>query len=222
MLIQLKKGEKDVFRMYAASKWEKWRAETLFVKEPETIAWINGFDGENSTFWDIGANIGVYSLYCAKVHPNMQIKAFEPMKNNFLRLWQNIFANDFTNVSANFCGFGLSTRVGRFSPGNSEVGASGGQLNSEGYPINIVDGDTFIINHGIPNYIKIDTDGNEYDILRGMWGILYTENVKSVLVEINNYKTEIIKMMADCGLHVDEKLMSIKNRESDNNVIFTR
>ena len=41
------------------------RAKTFSVKEPETLDWIDGFN-ENSTFWDIGCNVGLYSVYAAK------------------------------------------------------------------------------------------------------------------------------------------------------------
>jgi len=41
-----------------------WRSQTLFTKEPEMIEWIDSIDS-GSTFWDIGANIGLYSIYGA-------------------------------------------------------------------------------------------------------------------------------------------------------------
>ena len=34
----------------------------LLTKEPGTIAWIEGFT-EDDVFWDVGANVGLYSLY---------------------------------------------------------------------------------------------------------------------------------------------------------------
>ncbi len=43
----------------------RYRADTFSSKEPETLAWIDNFS-ENSIFWDIGANVGLYSIYAAK------------------------------------------------------------------------------------------------------------------------------------------------------------
>ena len=43
----------------------KWRAQTLSTKEPETLEWIDDFPNY-AILWDIGANIGLYSLYAAK------------------------------------------------------------------------------------------------------------------------------------------------------------
>ena len=42
----------------------KWRVDTILDKEPETIQWIDEFE-DNSIFWDIGSNIGLYSIYAA-------------------------------------------------------------------------------------------------------------------------------------------------------------
>ncbi len=39
------------------------RVNNIFTDEPETINWINNFDENNKiNFWDIGANIGLYSI----------------------------------------------------------------------------------------------------------------------------------------------------------------
>src|ERR671919_62441 len=40
------------------------RALSLLTKQPGTIQWIDAFVPD-SVFWDVGANIGVYSLYAA-------------------------------------------------------------------------------------------------------------------------------------------------------------
>ena len=42
-----------------------YRADTFSQKEPETLAWIDTFQ-KNSVFWDIGANVGLYSIYPVK------------------------------------------------------------------------------------------------------------------------------------------------------------
>src|SRR3954454_23342205 len=64
------------------------RAETLLTKEPDTIKWIDSFPAE-SVFWDIGANVGVYSLYAA-TRPGLSILSFEPLAANFHVLSRNI------------------------------------------------------------------------------------------------------------------------------------
>lgn len=41
-----------------------WLYDTLLEKEPETIEWIDGF-GAGETMWDVGADVGIYSIYAA-------------------------------------------------------------------------------------------------------------------------------------------------------------
>ena len=40
-------------------------AESFSKKEPDTLAWIDLIP-EGSLIWDIGANVGLYSVYAAK------------------------------------------------------------------------------------------------------------------------------------------------------------
>jgi len=214
-------------KIKAGTKWERWRAETFSIKEPETIAWINGFEG--GTFWDIGANIGVFSLWCAHKHPDMVIHAFEPMQVNFLRLWENIFLNDHIRTTAHrealdYVGGGHKM----FRVPRAEVGSSGGQLDlymvgaADEYRVPVVCGDDLVETLGQPDYIKIDTDGNEYEILCGMPALMASPQLKSVLVEINDRSDETHDLMATAGLVPDERYNGLKTRKSDFNVIFTK
>jgi len=213
-----------MFNMIVESGWERARGQTFWTKEPETVAWIKGFTDEG-IFWDIGANIGIYSLYCAQKHPDMIIHAFEPHKGNFIRCWQNILLNDFVKVTAYFVALGAAQKMTLFNSQEPTVGSSGGQAEAgNGYPVGMITGDRMAERaRACPNYVKIDTDGNEYDVLRGMPETLQSPELKSLLVEINNNKHEILEMMHAAGFAVDTDLMELINRPGyDNNVIFTR
>ena len=51
-------------KFFVPNQLLEWRVNTCLTKEPETIEWIDGFENkENLIFWDIGANIGLYSIY---------------------------------------------------------------------------------------------------------------------------------------------------------------
>ena len=39
----------------------QYRADTFSSKEPKTLKWIEQFE-DNKCFWDVGANVGLYSL----------------------------------------------------------------------------------------------------------------------------------------------------------------
>lgn len=67
------------------------RAKTYSIKEPDTLDWIDSFEPD-SCYFDIGANIGQYSLYPAKKYGDkIQVYAFEPQSNNYYVLNKNIF-----------------------------------------------------------------------------------------------------------------------------------
>ena len=71
-----------------------YRVKTFSTKEPETLNWIENF-GNEGPFYDIGANIGLYSLYYAKIFGN-QVYAFEPNYQNLVNLTKNINLNNLT------------------------------------------------------------------------------------------------------------------------------
>lgn len=70
-------------KFYCPNNLSLWRAETLLTKEPETIEWINSF-GEGCVFWDIGANVGIYSMYAA-LKTKANVLAFEPAASNYYK-----------------------------------------------------------------------------------------------------------------------------------------
>ena len=70
-------------------------ADNFFTKEPETIEWIDKFDNANKNiFWDIGANVGLFSIYAAVKHTNLNIVSFEPSTSNLRILSRNISINN--------------------------------------------------------------------------------------------------------------------------------
>ena len=89
MEIRLSEG---ALRFHCNNTATHMRAETLFTKEPETLAWIDTIP-HGSVLWDIGANIGIYSLYAAKTR-NCTVYAFEPSIFNLEVLGRNIFINE--------------------------------------------------------------------------------------------------------------------------------
>ena len=51
----------------------QWRVNTFFSKEPETLEWIDNFKFfKDGVFWDIGANIGLYSIYASLKHKHLK------------------------------------------------------------------------------------------------------------------------------------------------------
>jgi len=171
------------------------RTDTFSTKEPETIAWIDDFD-DNGNLLDIGANIGVYSLYAALRGHN--VRCIEPDALNFALLNLNIADN---RLGGKIIAYPFSIHseskiaelnIGQYRWGgakssfNRNVDWKGEELGegfSQGSPGITVD--DFVAKTGFaPNHVKIDVDGNELLVLRGARKTLSDPKCASVLVEL--------------------------------------
>ena len=208
-----------------------YRGRSLLTKEPETIAWIDGMSSEE-VIWDVGANIGVYSLYAAKVK-KMKVIAFEPSASNYAVLCRNIELNKLDNEITGFCmALSDSNKFDRLYFPTTNIGASGNQqgitknMFNEDFTPMFSQGslgmtiDSLIENWGFipPNHIKIDVDGIEGLIIDGADKTLKSLKTKSLLVEV----VESSKLKLD---NVKEKLESygfVGKLHGKNNHIFTR
>ncbi len=92
----VKIGDKKL-KLVTSNGLLKLRVDTFFTKEPETLNWINQFDQTFKSFWDIGANVGLYSLYASIKHSSKEIVCFEPSFNNLKVLSENISINKLEN-----------------------------------------------------------------------------------------------------------------------------
>jgi FkbM family methyltransferase len=194
-------------RLWCPGSLAEYRARTLLTKEPETIAWIDTF-AATDVFWDIGANVGVYSLYAAM--QQVTTLSFEPSAANYYVLNRNIEINDMASRVSAFClAFNDSTRLDSL---HMQSTACGGALNSFASPIDwrgaafapvFTQGtigfgvDDFICRFDppFPNHIKIDVDGNEDRIVRGAERTLRDPRVKSLSVELNEDRAEYCRQL---------------------------
>jgi FkbM family methyltransferase len=198
----------------------QYRADTFAIKEPDTLAWIDSMTA-CSIFWDIGANVGSYSIYAAKVK-NCDVYAFEPSVFNLEILARNIFFNKLQS-KIKIIPVAVSDRLG-FDKFQLTTTSWGGALSSfssnidhNGKPLQDVfeyqtlgvsiEEAVHLLKIPKPNHIKIDVDGIEHLILRGGKNILKT--AESVLVEINDdfkeQSDESIACLNDAGFVLYKK-----------------
>lgn len=187
-----------------------WRAKTLLTKEPDTIEWINSF-GSGELLYDIGANVGMYSIYAAS--KGIKVIAFEPESQNYAQLNRNIFLNQVQDRVT-----GLSIAVGETSAIDHlflSAFTVGGAVNNLGNSIDYnhqpmksafkqgvlsMSLDDLIEKYSlpIPNHIKIDIDGLESKVIFGAKKTLGHVELKSVLIELNDNLPEdanIVKIL---------------------------
>lgn len=221
------KGYLTHFR--CSNKTEVSRAMTLWTKEEGTMSWLDRETRTGDVFLDIGANIGIYSLAAGhRVGPNGRVIAVEPHKVNVVSLMHNVLANHFEDriqvlsaplaekpaieqlqyrrldAASTGSQYGGSTKTVDFDPVVSEVcnGTSFDELLSSGaFPS--------------PNLIKIDVDGIELRILKGMRKMLNSEQrPRSVQVEINvGENDDIVDFMQTCGYTLVERHLTKQGKK---------
>lgn len=173
------------------------RAKTFSSKEPETLEWIDSIP-EGSVIWDVGANIGLYSVYASKTR-NCRVWAFEPSVFNLEILARNIFTNNLTQMicivplalsekkGANCMQLTTTDWGGALSTFGESFGWDGKPLEKVfEYKTLGISMDDAISNLRIPNpdYIKMDVDGIEHIILKGGADVL--KKTKGILIEVND------------------------------------
>ena len=231
--------DKDV-KFFVPNELINWRVDTLFVKEPETLKWIDSFEKKDNTiFWDIGANIGLYSIYNTLKNKNSSTISFEPSTSNLRVLSRNISINNLEKKIKIFP-IPLSKYDNSFLIMNENDFLEGGALNSFGENINYegkkfeskmkyqLFGTTinYLINNKIvevPDYIKIDVDGIEHLILEGADNCLKNKKLKSLLIEINeNFEDQfnkVTKIMEVSGFRI---LLKRQNEEQSSSKKFSK
>lgn len=191
------------------SNVEIFRAQTYTTKEPETLEWLRRFVKRDEVLWDVGANIGLYALYAAKVC-GARVMAFEPEAVNFARLNNNIYLNELSSKITGFnLALGLEERLGHLhlNPMSQQnegsqglvAGAAlhqvGKGVDFSGTPFQahhlqgvfMTSADRLIDHWGLasPHHMKIDVDGLEEEIVQGCHDMLRRESFKSLLIEVN-------------------------------------
>ena len=169
-------------------------------KEPGTVRWIESFQ-EHETAFDIGANVGAYSLLMALYAK--AVYAFEPAISNFTLLCKNILVNQAKGTLPSPVtpfNIALSEKTGLQTLNyiNVRAGKSGHQIGrtqdgfGQGFkpryshPMLCYSLDSFLETFGVdtPSHLKIDVDGIEWAILQGAANTLTDKRLRSILVEV--------------------------------------
>jgi FkbM family methyltransferase len=194
------------------------RARTYSSKEPDTLDWLDSFE-PGSCYFDIGANIGQYSLYPAKKYgAAVQVFSFEPQSNNYYELNKNIYLNNLRHHILSYC-VAVSGRsefsklyIPKFIPGGNRSQFGHEDLENMKMSATHTQGmfgvtlDDLCGQWGFPcpNYMKIDVDGIEISILEGASAVLRNPALKSVIIELgtNAEQEKAIAIMQQAGLEV--------------------
>lgn len=193
---------------------------TKYIFEPDSLYFIRDWVKPGQTILDVGANIGYFSLFFAKlVAPRGRVIAFEPGDFAFNLLKENKELNQSSNLEIYQAGLGERDEIAEFYSGapGMEVYNSLGNIVHPAADINKFDkidvrlfkGSTWFENNRVDriDLMKLDVEGGEYTVLKGMLEMFRAQKISRLLIEMTyemsrvfNYDpSDIIVMLKECG-----------------------
>lgn len=131
--------------------------------------------------WDVGANVGSYSLLAAL--SGATVHAFEPAPDALSRLYRNVELNDVGDaITVHEVALGSEEGTGTLQR-ESRSGVRGLTETGDGDEVVVTTGDSLDLPS--PDVVKIDVEGNEVNAIRGM-----TEHLEQTDVCIVEYHDE--------------------------------
>jgi FkbM family methyltransferase len=211
--LDIEYGTGKPIRALYSNNHEKMRWMATYTKEPDTLWWISQFE-KNKVFYDIGANIGLFSFVAAK--HGVKVIAFEPESQNFASLQRNIHANPTYDITAYCIGVTNERSFSTLYCSSMGAGSSYHELGVKNKRTTYKQGsyglslDEITKSLPVPNYIKIDVDGIERLVIDGY---SHWDQLDSFLVEMNDDKDKT---------YITQKILPLgfKNVSVSNNVIF--
>jgi FkbM family methyltransferase len=198
---------------------------SAWVKEPGTIAWIRDEVHAGDVVWDIGANIGIYSIPLGhRVRGSGgRVIAVEPSLASAASLAENIAVNDLGGVVHLVCEpVAATTSDGTMSISRRhlESGKSGLQFRTDSdqsmsapmvrFVRSVSPADLQVLTGSSPTIIKIDVDGLDYEILEGLKAILMSESrPRFVSVEMRADEPRFVALMESLGYELREMNFSM-------------
>lgn len=186
-------------------------------KKHEPIVTKMLIDSLNKTdiFVDVGTHLGYFTCLAGKILTHGKVHAFEVDKHAFNLLEKNIKLNKLSNVEA--FNYGVSDQEGfvkipKISSPKTDLSLIINENRKDYSSVKAISLDKFFKEKKAkPNVMKIDVEGAELLVLKGMQSLLENENLTLFLElhgnELNKFNTdskEIISFLNDRGYIVYE------------------
>ena len=221
----------DIY-LRVTNKTEMFRVKAC-AKEPFTIDWIHNRVGKGDVMFDIGANVGAYSMVAAKRRGGgARVYAFEPSYVNVATLSANIALNDLGGqVTPIPVALSASTGMSVLNLRDLDSGSArhglGDQMPDDGHvafrqPVMTFRLDDLIKHFDVPapNHIKMDVDGGELDVIAGASRTLSCTTLRSILVEVAvDESSEVTQAIERHGLRLVSRFF-VTNRAGKQSVWY--
>lgn len=146
-------------------------------------------DTKSPTFFDLGANIGMATLYFKWRYPSSNIHAFEPDPDTFQVLKRNIENNGLKGVELHNIAIGGTTGAVTFYTNASASGSlrmSVGRERAEGKKMSVPMEtlSSFLTTKDV--YVKMDTEGSETETIKELKASGKISNIKEMVIEYHH------------------------------------
>ena len=163
---------------------------------------------DDSVVWDVGANVGYYTLIAARGSPKRKVFAFEPLPSNIAIIRRHLTLNHLTNVSV--IEAALSDRNGTAFFQES-ANNSMGRLQPDGkLKVTCVTIDGLIRDYQVPppSVMKIDVEGAEFAALSG--GINTLKRLKPIIF-LATHSPELHRSCSGLLLDLNYELINLNH-----------
>lgn len=164
---------------------------------------------DNWTIIDIGAGLGDFTAYAAQRSPNGRVLAYEPFPESFALLQQNVSLNNLRNVEAQ--PYAIAEKPGSLALNiglGEAVQHSTTQTGAKAIDVQAMPLQQVFDEHGLDrcDFLKMDIEGGEYAILRGVDADLL-KRVQRIALEYHDNTSagkhdELVRLLQDSGFQV--------------------
>jgi len=203
-------GVEATFHVSTGMEVQRFRS---LMEEGDVVGTVFSDIRDDDIFYDVGANVGLYTCFISK--KSKQTVAFEPHPENAIRLRENLTLNDIRNVE-------LREEALSDTNGDAELAVTGVDTAGEGthalatgsenktIKIHTVRADSLPSDVPKPDVVKIDVEGAEMSVLRGMGDLLdscrliYCETHAKKLNQRDESHEDVMDLLSDSGFSVEE------------------